>query len=83
MILSKKKQPQPDVNIKIEGKPIEEVDRTKFLGTIIDNQLSWKHHIPYIYIYISGKVARGIGIKKKKTFKEGIIVELVLLIHIP
>ena len=37
---SKRKQPQSDVNIKIEGMPIEEVDRTKFLGTIIDNKLS-------------------------------------------
>ena len=37
---SKMKQPQPDVNIKIEGRPIEEIDRTRLLGTIIDNKLS-------------------------------------------
>ena len=61
MIFSKRKQPQPDVNIKIKGRPIEEVDRTKFLGTIVDNKLSWKYHISYI----SGKIARGIGIIKK------------------
>ena len=61
MIFSKRKQPQPDVSIKIEGRPIEEVDRTMFLGTIIDNKLSWKYHISYI----SGKITRGIGIIKK------------------
>ena len=48
MIFSKRKQPQPDVNIKIEGRLIEEVDRTKFLGTTIDNKLSLKYHISYI-----------------------------------
>ena len=35
-----------------------EVEKTKFLGVVIDNKLSWQDHINYI----SGKIARGIGI---------------------
>ena len=35
--------------------------KTKFLGVIIDNKLSRKEHI----FYVSGKVARGIGIISK------------------
>ena len=31
--------------IKINGTEIAEVNETKFLGVIIDNQLSWKPHI--------------------------------------
>ena len=45
-------------------KKIYEVPKTKFLGIYIDNKLNWKDHISYI----SGEIARGIGmlIKARK-----------------
>ena len=63
MIFSNKRLPI-DMNIKIDGSKIDSVEQTKFLGVIIDKQLNWKKHISYI----TGKVARGIGIiiKAKK-----------------
>ena len=44
--------------MKIDGELLSEVSKTKFLGVIIDNKLSWNDHVSYI----SGKIARGIGI---------------------
>ena len=62
MIFSKRKikpgVPKPSVNLSIDGQTLSEVEKTKFLGVIIDNKLTWEHHIKYI----SGKIARGIGI---------------------
>ena len=46
-----------DVKLLIDGEVIDEVQKKKFLGIIIDNKLSWKYHIDYIF----GKIARGIG----------------------
>ena len=46
-----------DVKLLIDGEAIDEVQKIKFLGIIIDNKLSWKYHIDHI----SGKIARGIG----------------------
>ena len=49
----------------IDGQAINEVQKTKFLGIVIDNQLTWKWHINYI----AGKIARGIGLLiKAKQF---------------
>ena len=42
----------------INGSRISEVNETKFLGVIIDNELNWSPHI----MYISNKIAKGIGI---------------------
>jgi hypothetical protein len=36
-----------DIQIKIENKQMEPVKETKFLGSIIDDKLSWKGHINY------------------------------------
>ena len=59
MIFSKKKSPQRvSIELKIDGEKLSEVDKTKFLGVIIDNKLSWKEHVNYI----CGKIARGIGV---------------------
>ena len=59
MIFSRRKSiERPSVNLKIDGECLSEVDKTKFLGVVIDNKLSWRDHINYI----SGKIARGIGI---------------------
>jgi len=47
--------------IVIEGTIIDTVEKTKFLGVIIDNNLCWKDHI----FYLCNKIAKGIGIIKK------------------
>ena len=57
MILCRRKKLYHDVKLLIDGQAINEVQKTKFLGIIIDNQLTWKWHINYI----AGKIARGIG----------------------
>ena len=57
MILCRRKKLCHDVKLLIDGQAINEVQKTKFLGIIIDNQLTWKWHINYI----AGKIARGIG----------------------
>ena len=44
--------------ISVDSKYITQVNCTKFLGIMIDDKLTWKHHIEYI----SKKIARGIGI---------------------
>ena len=50
-----------DTELKISGVKIDLVDRTKFLGVIIDNNLTFNPHI----LYIKGKIARGVGILNK------------------
>ena len=57
MIFCRGKELNHDVKLLIDGQAINEVQKTKFLGIIIDNQLTWKWHINYI----AGKIARGIG----------------------
>ena len=52
---------RPNLNVQIEGHTVDETYQTKFLGVIIDSNLTWKQHI----MYISGKIAKGIGIIKK------------------
>ena len=37
-----------DKSIKINGTEMERFEKTKFLGVIIDKDLSWKSHINYI-----------------------------------
>ena len=72
MIFSSKNKPHPDMNINIDGEIINETSKTKFLGVIIDNKLSWKDHI----LYISGKLARGTGVilkARKYLMKETLI----------
>ena len=72
MIFSSKNKPHTDMNINIDGEIINETSKTKFLGVIIDNKLSWKDHI----LYISGKLARGTGVilrARKYLMKETLI----------
>jgi hypothetical protein len=45
------------LNIKINNTEVEEKNSTKYLGTFIDTQLSWKTQIQHI----KSKLARGIG----------------------
>ena len=61
MLFCNKNVSRPDIELCISGQAISETRKTKFLGVIIDNKLNWKDHI----MYISGKIARGIGILTK------------------
>ena len=72
MLFSGFKKTKPSIKFKIEGESISETVKSKFLGVIIDNKLSWKDHIAYI----SGKIARRIGIilkARKYLLKESLI----------
>ena len=68
-------------DIIIDGKQIMEVNETKFLGVIIDNNLNWKPHITYI----SEKVAKGIGIilKARKVFNNETLSTLYFTLLYP
>ena len=72
MLFSGFKKTKPSIDPKMEGESISETVKSKFLGVILDNKLSWKDHIAYI----SGKTARGIGIilkARKYLLKESMI----------
>ena len=43
----------PDFKIEIDNKYIEQVDTTKFLGILIDNNLTWKAHTSHITKIVS------------------------------
>ena len=43
-----KKQLKKSLTLKLDNKEIQRVDKTKFLGIIIDQHLTWKNHIDYI-----------------------------------
>ena len=55
MIFKNKHSNKPDLNYKIEidDKNIEKVEITKFLGVLIDNNLSWKAHTMHISKIVS------------------------------
>ena len=74
MIFTTKRKVKPSVALSIEGHSIDEVDNTKFLGIYLDNKMNWKKHITYI----SGKVARGIGliIKARKMLTSDALLTL-------
>ena len=61
MVFTNKRSPASTIKLEINNERIVETCKTKFLGVIIDNKLTWKEHINYI----SGKIARGIGIITK------------------
>ena len=58
MLFKGNKTLNSNILIEIDGKPIQKVNKTKFLGVIMDDKLTWKHHIEYI----SSKISKGIGI---------------------
>ena len=47
MVFAPKSKHVDDLNVKIQNTNIERVSVTKFLGVMIDAQLSWKCHIKY------------------------------------
>ena len=72
MMFTNKRYSIVKIEIKIDNEPIEETTKTKFLGVIIDNKLTWKDHI----MYISGKISRGMGIiikSRKLLYKQTLL----------
>ena len=61
---SKKKQIKHDVKITVENDQLVHVEKTKFLGMIIDQHLTWNDHINYI----ANKVAKSAGILSKTRY---------------
>ena len=74
IVFTNKNVPKPDLQIAIDGHRIDETDHTKFLGVIIDCKLTWKKHISYI----TGKIAKGIGVitKARKLLDKETLVTL-------
>ena len=59
IIFGNKRVPsQNTYNLMMNSNIIEKVDKTKFLGIIIDKQLNWKNHI----LSVANKVSRSVGI---------------------
>ena len=67
----------------INNMTINKVERTKFLGVIIDAKLNWMHHITYVKL--KGKLSRGIGIicKARKVLKKETIIKLYYSLFYP
>ena len=72
--MNPKRWPRSMNDILIDKCKINEVEETKFLGVIIDNTLKWSSHLKYI----SGKIAKGIGviIKARKVFSPATLLSL-------
>ena len=58
---SQRKNVIHDEKLYVNGKEINQVSHTKFLGVIIDDKLSWDYHIKHI----RNKIVKGIGIVSK------------------
>ena len=53
VLFRKTKKTLDTLNIKIKGEQIQEKEYTKYLGILIDNKLSWNHHIKHANLKIS------------------------------
>ena len=61
-------------SLNIDNVEINQVDKTKFLGVVIDPHLNFYHHIRYL----KGKISRGLGIlyRGRKFFNEKTMLTL-------
>ena len=67
--------------IKINGSQINQVDKAKFLGVIIDSKLNWSEHTKHI----TKKISKGIGIiiKARKLFNHETLLNLYNTMVLP
>ena len=74
MIFSGKKYEDHLINLHIEGNSLERVYKSKFLGVVIDDKLTWKDHI----LHVSKKVSKGLGIilKARKCLNNNTLLSL-------
>ena len=61
LLFTRKSRNNLQLNIVIDGFPIELSNKTKFLGVVVSEDLNWKYHIEKITL----KIAKGIGLLKK------------------
>ena len=75
IIFSIKKSTLVDASLSINGKAIKQIEYVKFLGIILDKNMSWSQHIHYI----RGKISKGIGIlcRARKIFKTEIFTNII------
>ena len=68
-----KNEENPDITI--NGTVINQVDKAKFLGVIIDDKLSWAEHTKYVI----SKISKGIGIiiKARKYFNKNTLLRTI------
>ena len=71
MVFSKKHRNIADFNFRLQGLPIEEKNHERFLGVILDRNLSWTHHITKL----ASKISRNAGILYKL---KGIVPQKVI-----
>ena len=56
-MFANKKQHRPTVNINLNGTNNEQVSHTKFLGVIIDENLTWREQIKTVETKVSKSIA--------------------------
>jgi hypothetical protein len=63
-----------DINVKINNQPLDIVQKSKFLGVIIDTKLSWRDHT----LFISKKISKSIAILSlaKKFLNKSTMIQL-------
>ena len=54
---SKRKLNNQSMSIEFKDTTLENVDKIKYLGVILDSQLNWSNHI----FHLSNKISRSIG----------------------
>ena len=74
MVFHRAKHKHMDVKLCINKVLIQQVDNTKFLGVIIDDNLNWSIHISYI----NSKIAKRISIisRVRKFFSKSVLINL-------
>ena len=74
IVFTKREKFNESIKLLIDNQTIEEARRTKFLGVIIDKNITWKYHINYV----AGKVSRAIGmmVKAKKYLRKEALLTL-------
>ena len=74
MVLTMKKNPEINQSVHINGQVIEQVNKFKFLGVIIDSHLKWADHVQYI----RKKISKGLGIiyKAKRVLNPATLLTL-------
>ena len=61
MIFSRRKIPNPNTQVELNGQPIAPIAKTKFLGVIVDERLNWKDHVSFV----AGKLSKSCGVLNK------------------
>ena len=81
MTFRPKNRNDPSPDIMISGTKINQVDKAKFLGVIIDSKLSWSDHTKHVI----KKISKGIGIiiKARKYFNQDTLLNLYNTMVLP